>query len=321
MTNDRPLLPTLSTVEEYGPLRGDPAIWLPAMRAIARRHGLDADALYAERAGTNVVFRAGDDAWIKLIVPLWAEDYDRERCSLAAVQEIAAVPAPRLLADGVIEGWPYLVMECVEGRSIVTVWADLPREGQSDLAHQVGSLMARLHRIETAGMGALQHDWARFVRRRREGCGARHVEAGAPARWAAAIDDYLAGVPALDDPGQDDVFLHADITDEHVLVAERGGRWVITGLIDFADAMLGQPLYEFAAPAVFLTQRKPWAQRALLRGYGFGDADLTEDLARRLTAYVLLHRFGKLREMLRFCPAPAPTTVAELQEALFAFDR
>ncbi len=315
MTN-APLLPQPDSIEAYLPLRGDPGNWLPAMRVIAERHGLPQESLYAEKTGTNVVFRVGDDAWIKLIVPLWTEDYDRERCGLAAMNDVEDVAAPRLLADGEIEGWPYLVMGTVEGASIGSVWQDLTQDEQVDLAEQIGALMARMHAVDTAGMTALRHDWDTFVRRQREGCGVRQAE-GIDARWAEEIDRYVAGVPVLDEPGGQDVFLHSDITDQHVLVVKQGGRWRITGLIDFADAMLGRPLYEFAAPAVFLTQRKPWAQRALLRGYGFRDDELGPELAKRLTAYVVLHRYGRHKNTLRFCPPPKPTTMAEAEHALF----
>lgn len=300
-------------------MRGDPANWLPAMRIIAERHGLDSTALYAERTGTNVVFRAGDEAWIKLIAPLWPEDYDREQCGLSAMNDLDDIPAPRLLADGELEGWPYLVLGTVEGASVVTVWAGLGRKDQIDLATQIGELMARMHAVPTTGMAALEHDWDAFMARQRTQCGARHVRRGVDAHWQVEVDRYLEAAPMLDAPDSEPVFLHADITDEHVLVKEQGGRWTVTGIIDFADAMIGQPLYEFAAPAVFLTQRQPWAQRALLRGYGFAEAELTETLAQRLTAYVLLHRYGNLVNTLRFCPRPMPATAAELQTALFDF--
>jgi hygromycin-B 7''-O-kinase len=296
-------------------LRGDPAVWLPAIRVIAERHGLGTDSLYAERTGTNVVFSAGDSAWIKLIVPLWREDFDREQCALAALRD-SGVPVPPLLADGTLEGWPYLVMGCVPGRNIATVWSDLDRRTQIALATELGTIIARLHAVDTTGLTALEHDWSAFMRQQRDRCLAKHAEAGASEAWQAEIARYVQSVPVLDEPGSLPVLLHADLTDEHLMVAQQGGAWRVTGIIDWADAMLGQPLYEFSAPLVFLTQRQPWAQRAILRGYGFSDAELTPDLARRLTAYALLHRFGRLADFLRLCPAPRPTSMAELERAL-----
>jgi len=64
-----------------------------------------------------------------------------------------------------------------------------------------------------------------------------------------------------------------------------------------------------AAPAVCLTQGRPDAQRALLRGYGFRAADLDRDLALRLTAHVFLHRYIRMVDLLR---AIAPSETSDL---------
>jgi hygromycin-B 7''-O-kinase len=313
------LLPRPEDESAFLGLRGDPSHWVAAMRVICERHGLSADALYMERTGTNVVFKAGDGAWIKLIPPFWRQDHERERCALRAVAADASIPAPPLLAEGEIEGWTYLVLGTVEGVAAVEVWEDLPARAQVDLAEQIGALMKRIHAVEGDDLTALTHDWRAFMRRRREACVAQHARHGATPRWQREIAAFLEGVPASTDIAARSVLLHADITDEHVRVAHRGGRWLITGLIDFADAMLGAPLYEFAAPAVFMTQRQPDAQRGLLRGYGIEEQAWSGELARRLTAFVLLHRFSALENLLRFGPGPPPKSMAELHTSLWGF--
>ena len=80
--------------------------------------------------------------------------------------------------------------------------------------------------------------------------------------------------------------------------------------------MLGHPLYDFAAPACSLVRGAPALARALLRGYGYSEAELGPDLAERLTAYTLLHRYIHVTDLLRLCPDPS-RTLAELERGLW----
>ena len=99
MSANAPLLPPVPDLETYGQVRGDPTLWLPAFQAICARHGIDGANLYAERTGTNMVFRAGSGPWIKLFPPLWGEDFIRERTGLAAAAD-AANDIERMMSNG-----------------------------------------------------------------------------------------------------------------------------------------------------------------------------------------------------------------------------
>jgi aminoglycoside phosphotransferase (APT) family kinase protein len=70
-------------------------------------------------------------------------------------------------------------------------------------------------------------------------------------------------VSALEEAPPGSVLLHGDLSPEHVLVAPRGG-W-ITGIIDWGDAMWGDPARDF----IFLLE--DWGEDFLawaLEGYG-----------------------------------------------------
>ena len=68
--------------------------------------------------------------------------------------------------------------------------------------------------------------------------------------------------------------INADITEDHVLLAERDGCWGISGLIDFGNAMMGHPYYDFAAPLAFYTFGRPSLSRTLVEAYGL---ELTDE--------------------------------------------
>lgn len=320
MGSSPPLLPSLPDEAAFYRLRGDPAPWLPALTEICRLHGLPDEDLYAERTGTNVVFRAGDGPWIKLFPPLWPEDFERERAGLAAVRGVAGLAAPQLLHEGELEGWPYAVISHLEGRPISSVWLDLPAAEQVGLAEEIGAAMARLHEIPAPSSGVLAEDWPAFVARRGPRCVERNRKYDLPTDWLEPLRRFTESAQPLLRPGAPGVLLHADLTDQHIFVRRVRGRWSVTGLIDFGDAMVGDPLYEFAAPAMFLTQGKPEAQRALLRGYGIEDAPDTLTHRRRIQAWTLLHRFSLVRNALRFAPEPKPRDLRALVDLLWHID-
>jgi hypothetical protein len=77
--NAKKLLPIVDSFEEYRRLYRDPQVWLPAMRVICERHGLDAATLEQSPAGTHVVFSAGPRTSLKLFVSFWREDVVPEK--------------------------------------------------------------------------------------------------------------------------------------------------------------------------------------------------------------------------------------------------
>jgi Ser/Thr protein kinase RdoA (MazF antagonist) len=101
---------------------------------------------------------------------------------------------------------------------------------------------------------------------------------------------FLAEMPPFV-PGED-VVLHADLTDDNVLVS--GDR--ITGVIDFADAFVGPATYELAAPACFVTRGSPEHRDAMIRGRGF---DPTPAMIGTIRAWAILHRYGHLARMMQ----------------------
>jgi Ser/Thr protein kinase RdoA (MazF antagonist) len=60
-------------------------------------------------------------------------------------------------------------------------------------------------------------------------------------------EPYLAGL--VTEPDQDGRrrFIHNDICPDHLIVDPGTGR--LTGLIDFTDAMVGEPVLDFAGPS------------------------------------------------------------------------
>jgi hygromycin-B 7''-O-kinase len=296
------LLPRITSLDEYRAVYAVPETWLPAMREIATRHGLPGPAVQ-QPLGTHVVFGFGDRGGgpiVKLFCPLWPADYQSEQISLAHQR---GLPVPRLLAQGEIEGWPYLILSRVEGVPAVEVWPALGPEEKLRVVRQMGAFMRRLHQQPLPT--GLPADWPTFLAERLARAEAHH---DAPEPWRKWIRERIE---TFVEPPFDPVLLNGDLTGDHVLLVRRRGAWQMSGVIDFGDARIGHPFYEFIAPLAFYTFGQPALSRALVEAYSLEPSPALLDA---LTTYCLLHEFGRLSDFLAQHPAGSP---AQFETALW----
>jgi len=291
------LLPAIRDWAEWGALFTDAERWRPAIArlwaaepSLAARAGVaSVGRVVAGFPGTCAVFVLDETAVIKFFPPMVAGDFVRER----AVYRLLAgrVPEmPRLLAGGVLRDridWPYLVTSFCPGQDWREARADMPAEAQLAVARTLGARIGRVHRtaIPPDDTWPPSDAWPRFVAARLAVLpdALRVVLPGAVAAAAEALlrqTDWFAGRPGL---------LHADLTEDHVLVTERDGRWALSGLLDWADAEVGDPLYEWVTLYFGFCGRDAAPFRAFLAGY---DPAAPLPTRRQLLAYTLLHRFG-----------------------------
>jgi aminoglycoside phosphotransferase (APT) family kinase protein len=114
-------------------------------------------------------------------------------------------------------------------------------------------------------------------------------------------------------PGGRRALVHADLTGAHIFVDEHGK---IVALIDFADALIADPRYEWPAIGAFALASDREPIRAALRAYGYAPATVDAALAETLTAFMFLHRFGDLRELPATADA-SPDTWPDAVRTLF----
>lgn len=284
------ILPTITRRTQYSQIYADDQTWLPAARFIAARHHL-AGPLRRQMLGTHVVFRC-NDLIIKLFCPLWRKDFQVERIALSHVR---GLPTPQIAAEGEMEGWPYLVSTHVPGVPAGDVWETLSPAEKRKIVEQLGRLMRRLH--DHPLPAGLPDDWNAFIGERLAAAERHH---DMPDPWRRWIRRRVAD---FREPERRRALLNADLTEDHVLLTQEGGQWEISGLIDFGDARIGHPFYDFVAPLAFYTFGVPQLSLALLNGYGLAATPPVRDA---LTTYCLLHEFGRLRHFLARFPAADP---------------
>lgn len=311
-----PLLPRVRTREEYETSPRDEATYLPAIREICRRHGLATDGCSKYPGGSTIVFAAGGAHVVKLFEPIFAEAAATEQAALAHVHGKLGVPTPGVVATGELEGWRYVVMDRLPGRSLREAWSGIPPVGRQAVCRRLGEAIARLHALPVETLAVPRPGWAGFLSRQAERCVEHQRAHGLPGHWLAQIPAFLASVPL---PAGPCVLLHTEVMRDHVLVQPDGTGWTVSGLFDFEPAMLGAPEYELASVGIFLAGGDPALFRAFLLGYGYTGPELTPGLQRRILAYALLHRYSNLRWYLETVPPRAATTLDGLAAEWFAF--
>lgn len=284
------LLPVLENFAHYSRLYDQNDIWFPAIRQIIRDAGLTGEPRRLT-LGTHLVF-AVDDVIIKLYCPLFPRDFTAEQAGLDHYRDL---PVPTIIARGELEGWPWLVLSRVDGIPALEVWPRLTEEQRRDVIRQLGELIRTMHTIPPTITN--EEPWSAFIAERLRRADEHH-DAEEP--WKSWIRTRLEN---FREPAAELVYLHGDLTADHLLLTETTEGWRINGLIDFGDARIGHPCYEFLAPIAFYTCGRPGLSRLLLTSAGIEPTPETMD---SMTDYCLLHEFGTLQTFLDHCNATTP---------------
>jgi hygromycin-B 7''-O-kinase len=248
------------------------------------------DQLYC----ANAVYRFQSDlsgGWqiLKIYGPTAGRQFHIERSVLRTLEEQPAIPAPRILYEGEIDGGsPYLIMTEVTGATAEDIWDELSRSDQLSLSREFGMITAAVHRLPQDDLAAVEQE-----------AGSKEVHIIAyRAEWAAEIeraaaltnrqrDDLLRFLleeapQHLDGPP---VLAHFDMAHNHIYLSADTGKWRVAGIIDWAEAVLGPPEWDITYLWFWTFTRDREAMRVCLEAYCDG-GDRPDAFARRCLAAV-----------------------------------
>jgi hygromycin-B 7''-O-kinase len=292
-------LPGITSYEEFEKLKPNQDLWEAAARKIIERHGLPNASLTLFPDGSNIVFGYGTDQIIKIFVPVLKNQYESEKLVLKQVYGKLSIFTPELQHSGEIDGWPYLIMSRIEGRTLEGLWETLPFENKSILVRQLGTLIREVHSISVQGLESLDSHWDTFLETQRMNCRERHQSLNLPLPLTNEIHSYLTAARHLLPRDIRPVLLTGEYTPMNLIVKANKGVWELNGLIDFGDSMLGAPEYDFLGPGAFLIQGDKQLARELLISYGYSTEDINAELSRKLTALTILHKYSNLNIQIR----------------------
>ncbi len=302
-------LPTIEHPEELARLRREIAPWRAGLHLIASRHGLGGEPV-AEASGTQPVFLF-PDAVVKLYAPasLWSPgalgspDHAVERASLARLGE-AGFAAPRIRGEGEVDPWAYLVLTRVGGKPLERVLPGLSPEAARAAMRHLGEAVAALHALEPRGGVTAVDDFEVFLAAQVRDIVAIERRRGASDAWLAPLRRFIDETPRGDAAP---VVLHTELGPGHALFE----GVALSGIIDWAETMVGDAEYDLAAVAFFIARGDAALLGAFLDGYGWS-GPWGEALARRLLRYLLLHRYAPLNWLLEQRPVPGARSFDDL---------
>lgn len=304
----------------YASVRTDAEFWRPHVAEIARRHALSMETYEVMRGdATNPVFFVGESV-VKLYTPYFhgRETRGMEVAALDALRSESSVPVPRVIARGeLLHGsmdwnWPYVVMSRIQGRVLAEDWASLEDMQKQRLLGDLGAKLRRIHGVTpTPDLAtAWRSHWPRgfdeFLARQLD------VLLGGPDIASLPIADELRAISVNGLGPSWPVLLHGDLEPDHLFVSGDD----IVGIIDFGDAKIGDPLYDFFTIRENMATT-PVLRAAFLEGYGL-DPARENDLLKRLTLYAILHEWTTLRDVIGWTLKSGAKSIRELGEWLWA---
>jgi len=281
-----------TNLEAYRALRADRARWLPVALDIARSHGLDVGAPHIFATGTNLVVGLGERLILKIFPPLLRAQFVSERGSLAQLAGRLSLPIPEIVAEGVRDGWPYLVITRLSGTLGSEAWPHLPEHQKERVLRQIGETIASVQRAPLGPLAQIEPRWDDFMRAQMQGCRARHERMGLAPKFLEGLDDLLRDAAALIPMDAPPVILTGEYIPENFLLACDDGTWSVAGLFDFGDVRAGWRDYDLLGPSAFMAAGRPGRVRSLLEGFGYAKPHYA--LKRRLMALMLLHHASDL---------------------------
>ena len=316
--------PYFASVTAYGARFTDAAYWRPYVATICSRHGLlPCHRIRAGLPGTHPVFIVDGRYVVKLFTHRFngARSFAVESDLYPLLAGTWGVPAPSLLARGHLfpeDGgwpWPYLVSALIPGRSLGEVRERVGLADQLALAAHLGPIVRQIHALPVTRVPSLTRSWGAYaclLDVRRASCADDYARGGGmPPPLLEGIAAYLPPTETLIDQSRQPCLLHGDLNEDHVLGRFERGRWQITGIIDFGDAQVGDPLYELVALHLGAFRCNKQLLRTFLGAYGSTDGQ-PEHFAAHMMRLTLLHEFTVLGRV--FEEFPLARTVRSLAE-------
>ena len=327
--------PQLDTLDEYRQRFFDAAYWSPYVRVVCERHGLaPCRSIESRVPGTCPVFIV-DERWVvKFFGRLFegGRAFEVERAANQIAAQDSSLVIPKLVAQGSLYEagddwhWPYLIFDYVPSVSLSQVYDEVSLEDKLAVAREVGYIARRLHALPLPDETPLPPTWDAFVsvlEESRQDCAERLRENGAvPAHLIDQVDRYLLPASELVDQTRLPSLIHGDLTADHVLGrTDADGHWRMRALIDFGDALAGDPAYDLVALHADLFRCDKRLLRAYLDAYGDNTSSPgpSPGFARKAMCMTLLHRFGPiiLEMVMRREPAARASTLEELAALLW----
>ena len=297
--------PELDSIEDYRRLIDDPVYWMPYVDEVCKRHKLaDGDVrIETGITGTYPVFKVNNRWIVKFFGRLFDGDriYTTELEAHRIVSTCHEIPIPAVISHGRLFNnqagwhWPYLIFELVSGYNLSSLRSNITTENLACIIEDLGRMVRHLHSLPVPNGFYLKQTWDRYanmLEKNRADIELRHRKWGdIPEHLLCQITTFISNTKYLIPSNTQPFLLHGDLTADHILLDWAGNEWKINAIIDFGDALVGDPLYELIAVQIDLFQCDKDLLKIYLQAYG-SDYEIGLSESRKLLCLCLLHPFN-----------------------------
>lgn len=119
------ILTCINTFEEFEKSKLNNDLFKDIVNKILAIHHLPKKPLMLFSEGTNVVFSYDNSLVIKLFPPFHQDQFESERLILKTLEGQISIEIPKLIYEGEIVGWPYIIMTQLSGTLLEELWHNL----------------------------------------------------------------------------------------------------------------------------------------------------------------------------------------------------
>jgi hygromycin-B 7''-O-kinase len=316
-----------TSVKDYERVLTNVAFWRSAIDRLCTQHPLFTTltdvSIRAGLPGTNPVFIVDERFVIKFyeiyLFPSGNRSF-RVELDLYEWLQLPDLMIPQLIASGTPDNWPYIITKIVPGLSFGEVHTKIHLSDRHALATLLGHTLRYLHQIPIDSqpiLSKMRDEFIEFVQKQENECVQHHRQ------WRVLPEHLIEQIPKYlhDHERLKSVSLiHADISCDHVFGTfdSEHEYWHATGLIDFADAWVGDPAYELVTLHCSLFGLDTNLLRTFLRAYQL----LQEPFIERVMVAILLFEFNVFKNVAEHRSAAFFTvsTLQELAESIWAME-
>ena len=288
------MLPRPTTLEEWGSVFTNVGIWHEAVTSIMASEGLSFTVVTAGFPGSNAVFLADEAYVVKIFAPMFEADYAKELAVYRLISDYEDIAAPTLVAHGCYEdgnSWPYLITTYCHGVAMRDARHKMQREGTLATAEQLGKMIRTLHSVVADPKALVPLSWDSYFQDRiLTVISALREKSFLASEVITALEEHLyRAKPFLQEA--ETTLVHADLTEDHLLLYRDGNQWSLSSLIDFADGEIAPREYEWIPLWFDLYRSDSLAFLTFMHSYD-SELELDEDWRDRMLAMTFLHRYG-----------------------------
>lgn len=299
----------------YGRNFSDPEFGLGLANQVAQANNIT-ENLIRITEGSSLVFSCGN-RFLKLTPPFYGDSFSAELSATKLIGSQLPFPVPKVLADGAVETWQFLVTESVPGVAAKGVVKTMTPENLIQFAKDIGGVAKAFRSLSTPGFEREFGPWDKFLSMRLENQKSLHLARGNSEEWAEKIAHYVDHHKDLLAHLGPAKMIHADLNHEHLMMERRNDQWRVAGVIDLADAMNAPLEMELVLPILCFFRGNSHAQRELARAAGAESPLLFANYSNLMMALTLQNRFIAFHDWFAREVREGATSIDEVASAVF----